>query len=91
MRALRELNRKSVGGTRINVQWSKRSGKYAPDERTARRRREKSPPKPVAPLRTVPDYDALDSLSYELPYEEAELRALERLGQRSGGKRVKAR
>lgn len=91
VRALKELNRRAVGGTRINVQWSKRSGKFAPDERAARRRREKSPPRPTAPPRTFPDYDALDSLSYELPYEAEELRALERLGEKARGKRVKAR
>lgn len=70
------------------MQWSKRSGKYAPDEKAARRRKEKSPPRSPAPLRTFPNYDIPDSVSYEFPYEAEELRALERA---AAGKKVKAR
>lgn len=89
MRAQRELDRRQIGNVRINVQWSKRSGKFEPSERVERTRRDRSPQKPLQPARGYPDYTAIDAVSYDFSYDEEELREMEKTAGKDSRKRVK--
>ena len=89
------MNGSNLAGFRINVQWSKRSGKFEPNSKENRKtpqpqkKGKVSTSNEVFVPRTLPDYEELDSTSYDFSYDEKQWRELERAETRKALKRVK--
>merc|ERR1712032_1659974 len=65
--ALKEMDKYSFSGLRINIEWSKRSGRYNPKE--SRRNRSRSRDRDIGyrgRYRSKPDYDEEENWSYSL-------------------------
>ena len=65
--ALREMDKYSFSGLKINIEWSKRSGRYNPKESRRNRSRTRSRDRGHrGRYRTKPDYDEQENWSYSL-------------------------
>ena len=103
--ALKEMDKYSFSGLRINIEWSKRSGRYNPKESRRNRSRSRDRDRGYrGRYRTKPDYDEEENWSYSLslspekyqkkkPEEEEDEKAKEKIEVKEegekGGEKVK--